>query len=186
VGEQVKGVSVARVPEAVLTYEQVILSQINYCTKLSGLVVSSNTGTVKRVTDLEFCVNSLISLLPIEMRRKFEERLLRFKQWVLERASRYECFKKKTCGEEREYWETMIKEIYREAKEVFPGYSHTIVGFIAYVIWPYDEYFPWIRIYNSLFELTLIIDMLAEEGIIGLKQPSLYVGGVRNVPEHSD
>jgi hypothetical protein len=184
-GEQ-GGVSVARVPEAVTTYDQVILSQINYCTKLSGLVVSTSTGTVKRVADLEFCVNSLISLLPIEMRLKLEERLRWFKQWVLERASRYECFKKKTCGEEREYWETMIKEIYREAKEAFPGYSHTINGFIAYVVWPYDQYFPWIIIYNSLFKLTLIIDMLAEEGIIGLKQPSLYVGGIKNVPKQSD
>ena len=179
------GISVARVPEAVLTYEQIILSQINHCTKLTGLVVSSNTGMVERYTDLNFCVNSLISLLPLEMRLRFKERLDWYRNWVLERARRYECFKNKTCGENRELLDTMIKEIYTEAKQAFPGYSHILNGFVAYVVWPYNQYYPYIIIHYHLFRLTLVIDMLAEEGIIGLKQPSLYVGGVKNVSKQS-
>ncbi|MCC5990524.1 MAG: hypothetical protein LM558_03340, partial [Thermosphaera sp.] len=70
-------------------------------------------------------------------------------------------------------------------KQAFPNYSHIFDGFVAYVVWPYNEYYPWIIIHYYLFKLTLVIDILAEEGIIGLKQPSLYVGGVKNVSKQS-
>jgi hypothetical protein len=183
--EEGSSVNISKIPEALITYDQVLLSQINHCAKLSGLVIKTGSGTIHREVDLAVCVDSLRSLLPITLRKKVEEKIAWYRRWVFERASKYECFKKKTCARDIKAFERMIDEIMNEAVEEFPGYSHVFDGVLYYYLWPYDEHQAGPIIKFSQFKLTLIVDLLAEEGIIALKQPSLFVGGVRNVPEHS-
>jgi len=184
--EEGSDVGLSRIPEAVMTYEQVLLSQINHCAKLSGLIIKAGTQTIHRDLDIVVCVNSLQSLLPIELRKKLEERINWFKRWIFERANRYECFRNKTCGkssEEFKKFKAMVDEIANEASEQFPGYSHIINGFISFLLWPYEVQETFNVVSAWQFKLTLIVDLLAEEGIIGLKQPTLFVGGVKNVPK---
>jgi hypothetical protein len=176
-------VKISKIPEALITYDQVILSQINHCAKLSGLFIETSSGTIHRDVDLAVCVESLRSLLPLALRKKVEEKIAWYRQWVYERASKYICFKNKTCASDKEAYKRMINEIISEAE--FPGYRHVIDGVVNYFLWPYDKHLAIHIIKFSQFKLTLIVDLLAEEGIIGLKQPTLFVGGVKNVLEHS-
>jgi hypothetical protein len=80
----------------------------------------------------------------------------------------------------------MYDEIYSEARQQFRGYRHVVDGMVAYYTWPYEKHTAWTIIRFNLFKLTLIVDLLAEEGIIGFKQPTLFVGGVKSVPERSN
>jgi hypothetical protein len=177
-----------KVLEAAISYEQVLLSQISYCSKLTNLISEtfSNEGIQylrDRRLSLMVCVDNLISLLPKDLRLKVFERELRIKREIRERladyARKYGCPKRDTCEEEK--IEAIMSEVSRAVNEEIPGYAHLIRRVVAWFV--EGESVLVVCLYQ--LRLALVVDVLMEEGIIGLKQSSLFVGRV-DVPKQPD
>jgi len=174
-----------KVLEAAISYEQVLLSQISYCSKLTNIV--SETFSSEGVaylrdssSSLVVCVGNLISLLPKHLRLKVFERGSEIKKRIADYASKYECLRKKTCREEE--IETIVSEVSKAMRKELPEYAHVINYVVA---WFVEGGSTSLLISLYLFRLALVVDVLMEEGVIGLKQSSLFVGRV-DVPKQPD
>jgi hypothetical protein len=169
--------------EAAISYEQVLLSQISYCAKLTHLISYSYGygDDVAYETDNRFslsvCIDNLISLLPKDLRMKFFDKEKEIKKKILDYAKNYECVKNDNCKDNE--LDEIIPNILGKLSKEFPEYSHLIKYLITYLIREESKY-GFVKYLQ--FRLALIIDVLVEEGIIGLKQSSLFVGRV-DVPK---
>jgi hypothetical protein len=173
-----------KVLEAAISYEQVLLSQISYCSKLTDLLSEtlSSEGAQylrRRYLSLVVCVGNLISLLPKHLRLKVFSREREIMRRIDGYASKYECLKRDTCkGEEIE---AIISEVSRAMYKEIPEYAHLINYVVAWFV--KEGTASLIGLYQ--LRLALVVDVLMEEGVIGLKQSSLFVGRV-GVPEQPD
>jgi hypothetical protein len=165
-----------KVLEAAISYEQVLLSQISYCSKLTNLASETiSSEGIQYLRDnsmsLMVCVKNLITLLPKDLRLRVFSREREIEEKIADYASKHECFKSKTCGEKEL---DVIESAVRKAilKEL-PEYTHVIVYPLSLVVRGETS-----SIGMDIFRLALVVDILMEEGIIGLKQSSLFVGRV--------
>jgi len=172
--------SLEKVLEAAISYEQVLLSQISYCAKLTNLLneTLSNEGTqyiYNNTRSLIICVDNLISLLPKDLRLKVFSREWEIRKRIADYANNYKCLKDDTCSEKD--LENIELEVLRVMRKELPEYSHIISYIIRSVVRGKASS---VGVYQ--FRLALVVDVLMEEGIIGLKQSSLFVGRV-DVPK---
>ena len=174
-----EGSQLEKVLEAAISYEQVLLSQISYCAKLTHLISHSYGygDDVAYETDNRFslsvCIDNLISLLPKNLRIKFFDKEKEIKKKILDYASNYECIKNDSCKDNE--LDMIVSDIRKILSKELPEYSHLIRYVIEFIINKKSKY-NFIKYLQ--FQLVLIIDTLIEEGIIGLKQSSLFVGRV--------
>jgi hypothetical protein len=174
--------SLEKVLEAAISYEQVLLSQISYCAKLTHLISYSygHGDDVVYENDnrfsLDVCVSNLISLLPKDLRMKFFNKEKEIKKKILNYASNYECIKNDSCKDNE--LDAIVSDIRKKLSKELYEYSHLIGFLIDYLIKKSNYSF----IKYLQFQLALIVDVLVEEGVIGLKRSSLFVGRV-DVPK---
>jgi hypothetical protein len=172
-----------KVLEAAISYEQVLLSQISYCSKLTNLISEtiSNEGVQylrNSSSSLMVCVKNLITLLPKDLRLRVFKREAEIRKRIADYASKYECLKRDTCKEEEIY--AIESAVRRAILKEFPEYAHVIDFPLNLVIRGGAS-----SVGMNLFRLALAVDVLMEEGVIGLKRSSLFVGRV-GVPEQPD
>jgi len=177
--ELVRESSLEKVLEAAISYEQVLLSQISYCAKLTNLI-SYNYDYGDDIVyesdnefSLEVCVSNLISLVPRDLRLKFFDKEKEIKKKILDYANNYECIKNDNC-EDNEL-DVIASEIRKKLSKELPEYSHLIGFLIDFLVIKKSKY-SFVKYLQ--FQLALIVDLLIEEGIIGLKRSSLFVGRV--------
>ena len=172
-----------KVLEAAISYEQVLLSQISYCSKLTNLISEtlSNEGVQylrNSSSSLIVCVKNLITLLPKDLRLRVLSRAREIVRRIADYASKYECFRNNTCGEkELDAVESAVK---RDILKEFPEYAHVIDFPLDLVVRGGES-----SVGMNLFMLALVVDLLMEEGIIGLRRTGLFVGRV-DVPKQPD
>jgi len=156
-----------KVLEAAISYEQVLLSQISYCSKLTNLISEtlSNEGVQylrDRSLSLMVCVDNLISLLPRHLRLKVFERELRIEREIRRRfadyASKYECLERDTC--KRGEIETIVSEVSRAMRKEIPEYAHLVRRVVAWFVDGRSA--SVISLYQ--LRLALVVDVLMEEG----------------------
>ena len=182
--ELVRESSLEKVLEAAISYEQVLLSQISYCAKLTNLISynydygDDNLYESDNKFSLSVCIDNLISLLPKDLRMKFFNKEKEIKNKIFDYAKNYECIKNDTCKDEE--LDKIILELGKKLSKEFPEYSHLLKLVIPYLIKRKIEKFLFVKYLQ--FQLVLIIDTLVEEGIIGLKRSTLFVGRV-DVPK---
>jgi hypothetical protein len=159
-------VGVRRVDEAQLTYDQIILSQINFCSKISGAAYDA-------------CVSNLVSMLPSSLKDEVNKRFITL----------YRAIKTLACNErdelligKREVFSIVEKIVldhpylYRYASAL-PSLIYTLCSKSA-------------RIKNTargLYRLwfSIVLEVLEEAGFIGLKGSQVFIG-VPNVPREPD
>jgi hypothetical protein len=173
-----------KVLETVISYEQVLLSQISYCAKLTHLI-SYNYGygddvayESDNIFSLSVCIDNLISLLPKDLRMKFFNKEKEIIRKIKSYVKNYECLKNDSCKDDE--LEKIKISINVKLSDELPEYSHLTKYIVEYFIT--EEESKLISVKYKQFQFALIIDVLMEEGIIGLKQSSLFVGRV-DVPK---
>ena len=172
-----------KVLEAAISYEQVLLSQISYCSKLTNLISEtfSNEGVQylrNSSSSLVVCVKNLITLLPKDLRLRVLSRAREIVRRIADYANEYECFRNDTCGiKELDAVESAVK---RAILKEFPEYAHVIDFPLDLVVRGGES-----SVGMNLFMLALVVDLLMEEGIIGLRRTGFFVGRV-DVPKQSD
>jgi len=172
-----------KVLEAAISYEQVLLSQISYCSKLTNLIneTFSNEGVQylrNSSSSLMVCVKNLITLLPKDLRLRVFSREREIEEKIADYASKHKCFKDNTCGEKE--LDAVESAVRKAILKELPEYTHVIMYPLSLVIRGETS-----SIGMNIFRLALVVDILMEEGIIGLKQSSLFVGRV-DVPKQPD
>jgi len=172
-----------KVLEAAISYEQVLLSQVSYCSKQTNLISEtiSNEGVQylrNSSLSLMVCVKNLITLLPKDLRLRVFSREREIVRRITDYANRYECFRNDTCGEKE--LDAIESAVRKAIVKEFPEYAHVIDFPLDLVIRGEAS-----NMGMNLFRLALVVDVLMEEGIIGLKQSSLFVGRV-DVPKQPD
>jgi hypothetical protein len=159
---------VRRVDEAQLTYDQIILSQIDYCSKVVGVYYNA-------------CVSNLVSMLPLSLREEVNKRFLTL----------YRAIKRIACPEESE--EHLIRsreapsilwKIIHDHPSLFHRYGSTLPSLI-YSLCTREARLRGVAtgVYRLWF--AIVLEVLEEAGFIGLKGSQVFIG-VPNVPRESD
>jgi hypothetical protein len=155
---------VRRVDEAQLTYDQIILSQINYCSKAVGVAYNA-------------CVSNLVSMLPLSLREEVNKRFLTL----------YRAIKRIACPEEseehlirRQEASSIVGKIALEHPTLFHRYGSTLPSLI-YSLCTREARVRGIAtgVYRLWF--SIVLEVLEETGFIGLKGSQVFIG-VPNVP----
>jgi hypothetical protein len=159
---------VRRVDEAQLTYDQIILSQINYCSKAVGVAYNA-------------CVSNLVSMLPLSLREEVNKRFITL----------YRAIKGVACPEEseehlirRQEAFSIVGKIALEHPTLFHRYGSTLPSLI-YSLCTKEAVLRGIAtgVYRLWF--AIVLEVLEEAGFIGLKGSQLFIG-VPNVPREPD
>jgi hypothetical protein len=159
---------VRRVDEAQLTYDQIILSQINYCSKAVGVAYNA-------------CVSNLVSMLPLSLREEVNKRFITL----------YRAIKGIACPEESEEHlirrreaPSIVGKIALEHPTLFHRYGSTLPSLI-YSLCTWEARVRGIAtgVYRLWF--AIVLEVLEEAGFIGLKGSQVFIG-VPNVPREPD
>jgi len=176
-----KSKDIIRTQEPLVSYEQVLLSQVDYCGKVS-------------ITRFPLCVDYLISLLPQELRGRVLERLEEIttivKSLVLKQPY---CFKEQLklgiCSisglDYPNHMGSVLEEIRRKHQKLYERYSYILPSVVRAFTYVHED--PHTKVPLGIYKLkaALAIEALMEEGIIGPKERALAIGvarGKKSVP----
>jgi hypothetical protein len=153
---------VRRVDEAQLTYDQIILSQIDYCSKVIGVAYNA-------------CVSNLVSMLPLSLREEVNKRFLTL----------YRTIKGVACPEadsddveQLKRWReagSILWKIIRDHPSLFHHYGSVLPSLIYSLCTKEAALRRHIRgIYRLWF--AIVLEVLEETGFIGLKGSQVFIG----------
>jgi hypothetical protein len=163
--------SVLRAEEPLVSYEQVLLSQINYCAKCPPEV-------------FPLCVTNLISLLPFELRvevlREYDEIKSLLVKYILEEVKNCRLEDGHlVCGL---FWDDMyvahnkvVSRVNAEKPELYLKHGHVLGGLVIDLL-TIDK--PVQHIAGYKLKFSIVLHKLLESKIIAPKSAALYVGRV--------
>ena len=152
--------SIKKVVEPVMSYEELLLNQINYCAK---------------ILDDHFmvCVEHLMNIIPKEV----EEEVLRRFRKILKSVNNFlnddRCKSLNSSSNEGELLRSYVNEIYKNYDEDF----HLYERFVYHLVLAYCD-LGFISVVRTNLKFRIIVDVLEESGLLGLKNKGLYVGRV--------
>jgi hypothetical protein len=152
--------SIKKVVEPVMSYEELLLNQINYCAK---------------ILDEHFlvCIERLMDIIPKEV----EEEVLRMFKKIVKPINNFlnedRCRSLNSSSNEDELLRSYVNEIYKNYDEDF----HLYERFVYYLVRAYCDR-NYISYARALLKFRIIINVLEESGLLGLKNKGLYVGRV--------
>jgi hypothetical protein len=165
---------VVKAEEPLVSYEQVLLSQISHCSKIR--------------TDFEFCVDNLVSLLPPELKsevfKEFNSIIGLLQDYILEETNKcklvggfLEC-----TVEGDEFlvtWSKTLSRVKKERPDLYFKYRHTIDEMIFRLLISFrPSPFKVDNAYSKLM-FSIVIQKLLESQIIAPKNSAIHVGHVQ-------
>jgi len=165
-----KSRSVLRAEEPLVSYEQVLLSQINYCAKVSS-------------ESFSLCVDNLISLLPSELRaevlREYDEIESLLVKHIVEEVK--DCRLEDehlTCDlalvEALETHDRVVSRVKAEKPDLYLKHGHVLGGLVLDLL--INK--PVQHIANYKLKFSIVLHKLLELQIVAPKNAALYVGRV--------
>jgi hypothetical protein len=153
--------SIKKVIEPVMSYEELLLNQINYCAK---------------ILDDHFlaCVERLMDIIPKEVEEEVLRRFRKILKPVINFLNDDRCRSLNSSSNEGKLLRSYVDEIYNSYDEDFRLYER----FVYYLVLVYCNQSSYIPNVKALLKFRIIIDVLEESGLLGLKNKGLYVGRV--------
>jgi len=159
---------VVKIPEPLISYEQVLLSQIHFCAKVSH-------------EQYPLCVDNLISLLPIEIKEQVNERydqilgIIRnhLKKLKLDCCNSLDLYDFCTCLQDDVTItkKEILENIKIETPALYTKYVHILPAVISNILNPTNQPIsPW------KLKFTIASELLIELGIIAPKPSLSYIG----------
>jgi hypothetical protein len=162
--------SVLRVEEPLVSYEQVLLSQINYCAKVSS-------------ESFSLCVDNLISLLPSELRaevlREYDEIESLLVKHIVEDVKNCRLEDGRlTCDlalvEGFEARDRVVSRVKVEKPDLYFKHGHVLGGLVLDLLINR----PMQPVANYKLKFSIVLNKLLELQIVAPKSAALYVGRV--------
>jgi len=173
-GEERSG-SVLRVEEPLVSYEQVLLSQINYCAKASS-------------KGFPLCVDNLISLLPLELRaellREYSEIISTLVKYIIEEAAG-PCRLKDTSlicelalEDMFEVRNRVVSKVKAEKPDLYLKHGHVLGGLVLNLLTS-NKPEQLQHLADHKLKFSIVLHKLLEQQIVAPKSATLYVGRVK-------
>lgn len=166
--------SVLKAEEPLVSYEQVLLSQINYCAKVSS-------------KEFPLCVNNLISLLPSELRaevlREYIEVKSALEKYIVEEVKSCRLEERGLdCDLEMDIYDAcnvVLSKVMAERPDLYMKHGHALGGFILDLIASAGR----VQVFNqpiarSELKFSIVLHKLLELQIVAPKSSAIYVGRV--------
>lgn len=166
--------SVLKTEEPLVSYEQVLLSQINYCAKVSG-------------NEFPLCVNNLISLLPLELRAE----VLREYTEVKSTLEKYIAEGVKSCRFEEwglvcdlkmhiyDAWNVVLSRVMAKRPDLYMKHGHVLGGVVLDLLARAGRVQSFMQpVARSELKFSIVLHKLLELQIVAPKSSAIYVGRV--------
>jgi len=163
---------VLRVEEPLVSYEQVLLSQINFCAKASSEA-------------FPLCVDNLISLLPLELRvevlREYDEVRSALVKYILEEATdacrvndvSINC--ELAWAEMLDIRDRVVSKVKAERPGMYSKHGHVLGGLVLDLL---TSGKPVQHLAGYKLKFSIVLHKLLELQIVAPKSAALYVGRV--------
>jgi len=159
---------VRRVDEAQLTYDQIILSQINFCSKVVGVYYNA-------------CVSNLVSMLPSSVREEVNKRVLTLYRAIKDIACPESDVEKLIRWREAP---SILWKIIHDHPSLFHRYGSVLPSLIYTLCTKEARLRGNARGFYRLW-FAIVLEVLEEVGFIGLKGSQVFIGAP-NVPREPD
>jgi hypothetical protein len=167
--------SVSRIPEPLVSYEYVLLTQVSHCAKTS-------------YAEYPLCVDNLISLLPLELQERVIAEYTRVVRRVLSyiRELNLECCREtlESAGvcycegyEEKRALRALLDLVEERGDRELLVYRHILPTLISSIVSAHPEKPP-VGVWKLKF--TIATRLLLESGVIGPKTGALFIGRVED------
>jgi hypothetical protein len=162
-------VSIVKAEEPMVSYEKILLSQIEYCGKVSK-------------EEYPLCVNNLVSLLTTELRATIineYDQIMGLIRGYIEKENIYCCTVSGailcTCCLEDAFkiGAKILRALKEEHPDLYLKHRHVLRGFIIGILNP-----EWAGVSKSALMFSIVLNTLLELKIIGPKSTPPYIGRV--------
>lgn len=152
--------SVKKVIEPVMSYEELLLNQINYCAKILD-------------DHFMICVNHLMNIIPEEVEEEVLRRFKKIEKSIKNFLNEDRCRSLNSSSNEGELLRSYVDEIYKNYDEDFHRYKRFVYRLVRVYCGQGH-----IGVEEILLMFRIIVNVLEESGLLGLKNKGLYVGRV--------